>query len=91
MKTPDVGRLGDWNLLHRCDVGEQAAELLLDNLVALADPRFKARSVRHGDVATVVMNLSRALQFPGRLGHTFAPYPQHVRDQFLGHAQLVGG
>ena len=35
------------------------------------------------------MDDAEPLQLPGRFGHAFAAHTEHVRNQLLGHRQLV--
>jgi hypothetical protein len=71
-------------------VGEQASELLSDDFIAFTHPLLQARSIQDRDPATAVVNQSIILQLACCLGHALPPHPQHVCDQFLGHAQLIG-
>jgi len=58
--------------------------------VAFADPVFEAWSVRHFDIVVAIADQSGDLQLQRRLGDTGSAHTQHVGDQFLRHAQLIG-
>ncbi len=42
-------------------------------------------------MTALVCNNAQAARFAGRLGHTFAPNPEHVGYKFLGHMQFIAG
>src|SRR6185437_2300235 len=69
---------------------KQACKLVSHYFVALAYHAFKARSVEDPNSATAVFDDTCPLQFSGSFRDALAPHAEHVRDQFLGHCQLVG-
>ena len=80
--------MGDDNGLFEGE-GEQPVEFLFDYLVAFTDLCFQSLPVQYGDVATVIIDESRLLQFPGGLRDPFAAHAQHTGNHFLGDGQLV--
>lgn len=68
---------------------EQPVEFLFDYLVTLTDLCFQSLPVQNGYVATVIIDESRLLQFPGGLCNSFAADAQHIGDHFLRDRQFV--
>src|SRR5438132_601055 len=72
-------------------LGKQAIGLPFDYRVALAHALFQLRPVEYLDLTAIVLNQSRRLQLSGGLRDALAAHSQHVRDQLLGHGELVRG
>jgi len=74
----------------RLKVREETIKLPLDHGVAFTDAAFEAWPIQHFDIAVAIADQSGGLQLQRRLGDTGSAHTQHVGDQFLRHAQLVG-
>src|SRR5678815_6161995 len=68
---------------------QKAVVFLLHDRVALAAATLQRATVEDGDPASGVADDSGLLQFERAFGDAFPAHAQHVRDQLLGHHQLV--
>lgn len=76
-------------LLEPFQIRKQAVEFAFDHVIAFAHTLFEPGPVQHLDMAVVVMDEARVLQFQCCFRDARPSDTEHVCDQFLRHAQLV--
>ena len=76
---------------ERLEVWKQAIELALDHGIAFADATLEAGAVEDFDGSVAVTDQSGGLQLQSGFSDPGPAHAQHVGNQLLGHAQLVGG